>query len=98
MLEYTAESFLAEAARILAERGKDYDSPGGERSMKKTVDMFNLRTGKNLTEAEGWIFLGYLKDVRQDSAGGLHRDSAIDRINYSLLEAEARFRERMNTK
>ncbi len=98
MLEYTAESFLAEAARILAERGKAYDSPDGERSMAKTVAMFNLRTGKELTEAEGWIFLGYLKDVRQDSAGGAHHDSAVDRINYSLLEAEARFRERMNTK
>ena len=98
MLEYTAESFLAEAARILAGRGKAYDSPTGERSMAKTVAMFNLRTGKELTEAEGWIFLGYLKDVRQDSAGGAHHGSAVDRINYSLLEAEARFREHMNTK
>jgi hypothetical protein len=98
MHEYTAESFLQEAAKILAARGKTYDSKEGERSMAKTVAMFNLRTGKNLTEAEGWMFLGYLKDVRQDSAGGVHHDSAVDRINYALLEAEARFRESMNTK
>jgi hypothetical protein len=97
MDEYTAESFLKEAALILLQRGKAYDNPAGERSMAKTVTLFNIRTGKNLTEAEGWIFLGYLKDVRQDSAGGAHYDSAIDRVNYSLLEAEARFRERMNT-
>ena len=97
MDEYTAEGFLHEAAKILANRGKTYDNPVGERSMVKTVALFNTRTGKNLTEAEGWIFLGYLKDVRQDSAGGAHYDSAIDRVNYSLLEAEARFRERMNT-
>ncbi len=97
MNEYTAESFLKEAALILAHRGTIYDSPAGERSMAKTVALFNLRTGKELTEAEGWIFLGYLKDVRQDSAGGAHYDSAVDRVNYSVLEAEARFRERMNT-
>lgn len=97
MQEYTAESFMEEAARLLIERGKTYDSSEGERSMAKTVALFNLRTGKALTEAEGWIFLGYLKDVRQDSAGGTHKDSAVDRINYALLEAEARFRERMNT-
>lgn len=97
MQEYTAESFMEEAARLLTERGKEYDSSRGERSMEKTVALFNLRTRKDLTEAEGWIFLGYLKDVRQDSAGGAHKDSAVDRINYALLEAEARFRERMNT-
>jgi hypothetical protein len=97
MDEYTAESFLKEAAMILAHRGQAYDSPAGERSMAKTVALFNIRTGKNLTEAEGWIFLGYLKDVRQDSAGGAHYDSAVDRVGYSVLEAEARFRERMNT-
>lgn len=95
---YTAAEFLDKAAGTILSRGKDYDSPQGERSMEKTVQLFNLRTGHQLTETDGWVFLGYLKDVRQDSAGGAHHDSAVDRINYSLLEAEARFRERMNTK
>lgn len=93
----TAEDFIREAEKVLLERGEIYDSPTGERSMEKTVAIFNLRTGHNLTEADGWAFMGYLKDVRQDSAGGTHADSAVDRINYALLEAEARFRKRMNT-
>ena len=47
MQEYTAESFMEEAARLLVERGKEYDSSRGERSMAKTVALFNLRTGKD---------------------------------------------------
>lgn len=94
-----AEDLLDEVSSILQERGKVYDTPeksGLERSMEKTVALFNLRTGHNLTETQGWIFMGYLKDVRQDAAGGKHRDSAIDKVSYALLEAEARFRDRMN--
>ena len=95
-----AEDLLDEVSSILEERGKIYDTPGEsgrERSMEKTVALFNLRTGLKLTETQGWIFMGYLKDVRQDAAGGKHRDSAIDKVSYALLEAEARFRARMNT-
>ena len=94
---YTAESFMAEAAKILADRGQSYDSPEGERSMAKTVELFNLRTGLNLTETHGWIFQGCLKDVRQNAAGGKHEDSAVDRVCYALLKAESRFRDKMNT-
>ncbi len=93
----TVEGFMREAEKIMIERGEIYDSPTGERSMEKTVALFNLRTGHTLTEAEGWTFMGYLKDVRQDASGGAHADSAVDRVNYALLEAEARFRKRMNT-
>ena len=95
-----AEDLLDEVSSILEERGKVYDTTeesGRERSMEKTVALFNLRTGLKLTETQGWIFMGYLKDVRQDAAGGKHRDSAIDKVSYALLEAEARFRARMNT-
>lgn len=99
MDEHTAEHFLAEAERTLTERGVDYDSPRtGERSIKKTVALFNLRTGRNLTETEGWIFMGYLKDVRQDATEGLHYDSAVDRVSYAALEAESRVRAHLNTK
>lgn len=94
------EDLLDEVLFILQERGKVYDTTedcGRERSMKKIVALFNLRTGLNLTETHGWIFMGYLKDVRQDAAGGKHHDSAVDKVCYALLEAEARFRDRMNT-
>ena len=95
------EDLINEVSSILQERGKVYDTTGNygsERSMEKIVALFNLRTGLNLTEIQGWIFMGYLKDVRQDAAKGKHYDSAIDRVCYALLEAEARFRDRMNMK
>jgi len=98
MDEQTAEHFLAEAERTLAKRSVDYDSLTGERSIEKTVALFNLRTGHKLTETEGWIFMGYLKDVRQDATEGLHYDSAVDRVSYAALEAESRVRARLNTK
>ena len=96
MKVYSAEEFLGEVGETLRQRGVTYDSPQGERSMEKAVQLFNLRTGHQLTETEGWVFLGYLKDVRQDQSGGEHVDSALDRIGYALLEAESRFREKMN--
>ena len=99
-LNLQAQDLLNEVSVVLQERGKVYDTVGEfgqERSMEKIVALFNLRTGLNLTETQGWIFMGYLKDVRQDSAGGKHHDSAIDKVSYALLEAEARFRGRRNT-
>jgi len=94
------EYLLNEVFSVLQERGKVYDTPGEsgcKRIMEKVVALFNLRTGLNLTEAHGWIFMGYLKDVRQDAAGGKHYDSAVDKVCYALLEAEARFQDRVNT-
>jgi len=71
------------------ERGKQYDSPGGERSMGRCVTAFNALTGRDLTEAEGWLLLQILKDVRQWSRPEYHRDSAEDCIAYAALKAEA---------
>lgn len=85
----TAPEFLHRAATIMEERGKQYDKPGGERSMGKTVGAFNTITGKNLTVAEGWLLLQLLKDVRQWQQPGFHADSADDCIAYAALKAEA---------
>lgn len=85
----TAESFLNDAASIMAERGKQYDQPGGERSMGKAVDALNAITGRDLTEAEGWLLLSLVKRVRQFSGAGYHQDSAEDAVAYAALEAEA---------
>ncbi len=85
----TAVEFLHQAAAIMDQRAKDYDQPGGERSMGKTVDAFNTITGHKLTEADGWLLMQLLKDVRQWSAPGFHRDSAEDCISYAGLKAEA---------
>ena len=85
-----ASQFLSKAATIMEERGKQYDKPEGERSMGRTVEAFNTITGHCLTEAEGWLLLQLLKDVRQwQRRGAYHADSAEDCIAYAALKAEA---------
>lgn len=88
-----APEFLRRAAEIMDERGKQYDKPEGERSMGKCVDAFNTITGHTLTEAEGWLLLQILKDVRQWQRPGFHQDSAEDCIAYAALKAEAKQKE-----
>ncbi|WP_447742454.1 hypothetical protein [Pseudomonas laurentiana] len=86
----TSVEFLQAAIDVQAERGKQYDSPGGERSMGRTVQAFNAITGRDLTEAEGWLLLQVLKDVRQwQNPDKFHEDSALDGVAYSSLKAEA---------
>lgn len=84
-----AENFLHQAAELMAERGKQYDQPGGERSMGKAVAALNAITGRGLTEAEGWLLMSLVKRVRQHSGAGYHRDSAEDAVAYAALEGEA---------
>lgn len=84
----TAPDFLQQAASLMQERGKQYDQPGGERSMGKTIAAFNAITGRDLSEPEGWMLMGLLKTVRQYS-GDYHQDSAEDKIAYAALEAES---------
>lgn len=89
----TAPEMLNKALVIMAERGKQYDKPNGERSMGKCVAAFNIVTGQDLSEAEGWLLLQILKDVRQWQQPGYHEDSAEDCIAYSALKAEAKQQE-----
>lgn len=93
-----APTYLTEAAAIMEERAKEYDQPGGERSMGKTVDIFNIYTGKSLVESEGWLFMQILKDVRQWSKPGFHQDSAKDCIAYAALKAESLEKEAFSSK
>lgn len=86
---FKAPEFLHRSAEIMEERGKQYDQPGGERSMGRTVAAFNTITGHKLTEAEGWLLMSILKRVRQYQGAHFHRDSAEDAVAYSALEAEA---------
>lgn len=88
-----AEQYLNKAAGIMAERGKQYDSPEGERSMGKTVAAFNAITGRNLTESDGWLLMLLLKQVRQWQKADFHADSAEDSVAYSALLAESLERE-----
>lgn len=88
----TAADYLRIAEAIMQERGEQYDSPKGERSMGKTVAAFNTITGRDLTEAEGWLFMSVLKKVRQYQ-GSPHEDSCEDDVAYAALFAEARMKE-----
>ena len=82
--------FLQASIDVQVERGKQYDTPAGERSMGKTVTAFNAITGRDLTEAEGWLLLQVLKDVRQwQNPDKYHEDSALDCVAYASLKAEA---------
>lgn len=88
-LPISAVEFLERAADLMRERGKEYDSEAGERSMASTVKAFNAITGRDLTEGEGWAFMLVLKMVRQSQKKGFHRDSAEDAVAYAGLMAEA---------
>lgn len=85
----TARDFLQRAIKTMNDRGKQYDSPSGERSMGKAVDAFNTITGRSLTTDEGWLLMQVLKDVRQYSRASYHEDSAIDCTAFSALKADA---------
>ena len=86
----TATEFLNKANSIMTERAAQYDQPGGERSMGRAVGAFNTITGRDLTEAEGWLLLQVLKDVRQwQNPATFHRDSAEDSVAYAALKTEA---------
>ena len=90
----TAADLLGKAAGHMAARAATYDQPGGERSMGKTVSIFNIFTGHNLTESEGWLLMQVLKDVRDRQRAEPHADSLEDGIAYSALKAEARLAEK----
>lgn len=85
----SAIEFLERAADLMLERGQEYDSPDGERSMGATVAAFNVLTGNILSEQEGWLFMLLLKIARQHQSPGWHQDSSEDAIAYAALMAEA---------
>lgn len=93
-----AYEFLARSSQIIAERGRQYDKPEGERSIFATVEAFNAITGRNLSESEGWLLMLLLKQVRQfQNPGKFHRDSAEDSVSYAALLAESLVRQENQT-
>lgn len=87
-----APEILEAAAGHMRDRAATYDKPEGERSMAATVAAFNAQTGRDLTEAEGWLLMVNLKIVR-DRQRAPHKDSLEDLTAYSALMAEARLAE-----
>lgn len=82
-----AADILTTAAEVMVERGKSYDGSGQERSMAKIVASFNAKTGHNLTELEGWLFMTDLKAVRALNGGGM--DCFVDGAAYFALAGES---------
>lgn len=89
----TAASVLNAAAQHMQDRAATYDKPKGERSMGATVAAFNAITGAEMTEAQGWLFMAVLKQVRLFQRPGYHADSAEDAAAYMALMAEAKAKE-----
>lgn len=85
----TAPQFLQSALSTLTQRGKDYDKPEGERSASAVAVAFNAITGKQITDAEVYLVLQLVKDVRQWQCADFHADSALDCVAYAALKAEA---------
>lgn len=82
-----APEILESAAMHIAERGKTRDIPGGERSMRRTVEAFNALCGHMLTERDGWMFMAILKASRA-STGAVNLDDYEDGAAYFALAGE----------
>lgn len=74
----------------MKDRAATYDKPEGERSMGATVVAFNAITGAELTEEQGWLFMGLLKMVRTQQ-GAYRADNYEDGAAYFALQGEAAF-------
>lgn len=88
-----ALAVLNKCADLQRDRGAEYDKAGQqERSFARVAQAFNAITGKDLTSAEVCLLLQVLKDVRQwSNPNRLHKDSAIDGVNYGALKVEELF-------
>lgn len=82
-----APDILESAAMHIAERGKTRDIPGGERSMRRTIEAFNALCGHILTERDGWMFMAILKASRA-ATGALNLDDYEDGAAYFALAGE----------
>lgn len=89
----SAPGLLTRAKQHLEDRAATYNKPEGERSMGATVAAFNIITGRDLTESEGWLLMQCLKMVRDRQRDEPHRDSIEDNVAYAALYGEARLSE-----
>jgi hypothetical protein len=85
----SAPDILKRAAKHMEDRAAARDQPGGERSMKRTVDAFNALTGGSMSERDGWMFMVCLKAARAcNTAKGLP-DDYEDLAAYAGLAGES---------
>ena len=89
----TATQILVNAIQHLDNRAITYDKEDGERSMARTVAVFNSLTNHNLTEEEGWMFMTILKMVRSQQ-GEFKADNYEDGAAYFALACETAAKKR----
>lgn len=87
-LPKTAPEFLDSAKKHMEDRATIYDNKEGERSMLATVKAFGEITDIDMTEEEGWLFMGVLKMVRSQQ-GTFKSDNYEDGCAYFGLAGEA---------
>ena len=89
MSQRLATRILQDAAGAIEARGRDRDTPAGERSMDRAVAAFNSLVGgdRRLTELEGWLFMCCLKIARA-TAGKHNEDDYVDLAGYAGLAGE----------
>lgn len=83
----SAYGFLEEASATMKARAQLRDAQGGERSMARTVAIFNAWTGNNISEDDGWRFMIALKQAREVQ-GKYNRDDYVDLAAYCGLLGE----------
>lgn len=81
-----SQTILLDATCNISTRAAERDVQA-ERSMKRTVAIFNAYAGLNLTETEGWMFMVALKMARA-KGGKFQRDDYVDMASYCGLAGE----------
>ena len=93
----TAADFLRAGLKHMEDRARTHDTPNGERSIPKTVAAFNIICDSEMTDEEGWMFMGLLKKVRSVQ-GEFNADNYEDEASFSGLRGECAARERAQKK
>ena len=83
-----APALLEKAAATMRERSVERDVEK-ERSMAKTVALFNAQFGTDMTEYQGWMFMVHLKMARAEG-GNYREDDYVDAAAYLALAGECR--------
>lgn len=89
MTRRTAPDILDAAKDHLVRCAVERDSPEGERTMWRAVEMFNIATGHKLSERDGNVFMICLKTARACTTPAGKPDDYEDGAAYFGLAGES---------
>lgn len=87
----SATAILQRASNDIGDRATVRDTEA-ERSMKRTVEAFNVMFNKDLTETQGWQFMELLK-MSRSVGGNVREDDYRDGSAYAALAGECALKE-----